>query len=130
MHSTRLPLAGSIASGSSHGRFSARSSRGRVGGRALMSLDPAIAELARLIAEAGRITLFTGAGISTESGIPDFRSPGGFWTRNRPIGFSEFVASEEAQREAWRRRFELEPLVREAKPNRVHSACAALSRQR
>ena len=94
-----------------------------------MSLDPAIAELARLITEAGRITLFTGAGISTESGIPDFRSPGGFWTRNRPIDFSEFVASEEAQREAWRRRFELEPLVREAKPNRGHRACAALVRQ-
>jgi NAD-dependent deacetylase len=94
-----------------------------------MSLDPAIAALAGLIAEAERITLFTGAGISTESGIPDFRSPGGFWTRNRPIDFAEFVASEEARREAWRRRFELEPVVRQAKPNRGHRACAALVRR-
>lgn len=88
--------------------------------------DPEIAALARLIAEAKRIALFTGAGISTESGIPDFRSPGGFWARNRPIDFSEFVASEGARREAWRRRFELEPLVRAATPNRGHRACAAL----
>ena len=94
-----------------------------------MSLDPAVTALARLIAEAERITLFTGAGISTESGIPDFRSPGGFWTRNRPIDFSEFVASEGARREAWRRRFELEPLVRAAEPNRGHRACAALVRR-
>ncbi len=91
--------------------------------------DPEIAALARLIGEAERIVLFTGAGISTESGIPDFRSPGGFWTRNRPIDFAEFIASEEARREAWRRRFELEPLVRAAAPNRGHRACAALVRE-
>ena len=91
-----------------------------------MSPDTEIAALARLIQKAERIALFTGAGISTESGIPDFRSRGGFWTRNRPIDFSEFVASEEARREAWRRRFELEPLVRAAQPNRGHRACAAL----
>ena len=91
-----------------------------------MTLDADIAALARLIGAAERIALFSGAGISTESGIPDFRSPGGFWTRNRPIDFAEFVASEAARREAWRRRFELEPLVRAAQPNRGHRACAEL----
>lgn len=94
-----------------------------------MTLDADIAALATLIAAAERIALFTGAGISTESGIPDFRSPGGFWARNRPIDFSEFVASEDARREAWRRRFELEPLVQAAQPNRGHRACAALVRR-
>lgn len=93
-----------------------------------MSSDLEVAVLARMIDQAQRIALFTGAGISTESGIPDFRSPGGFWSRNRPIDFAEFVGSEEARRESWRRRFELEPLVREAKPNRGHRACAELVR--
>jgi NAD-dependent deacetylase len=94
-----------------------------------MTLDAEIAALADLIAAAERVVLFTGAGISTESGIPDFRSPGGFWTRNRPIDFDEFLASEEARRETWRRRFALEPLVRAAQPNRGHRACAALVQQ-
>ena len=67
-------------------------------------MDADTAELRRLIEEASRIVVFTGAGISTESGIPDFRSPGGIWTRMRPIDFSEFLASEEARRESWRRR--------------------------
>jgi NAD-dependent deacetylase len=93
-----------------------------------MTADPEIAALARLIGRAERIALFTGAGISTESGIPDFRGPGGFWVRNRPIDFTDYVGSEEARREAWRRRFELEPLVRAAQPNRGHRACAALVR--
>ncbi|HBR47902.1 MAG TPA: NAD-dependent deacetylase, partial [Afipia sp.] len=65
--------------------------------------------LGDMIAEARTIVPFTGAGISTESGIPDFRSPGGLWTRNRPIPFGEFVASQEARDEAWRRRFAMEP---------------------
>ena len=94
-----------------------------------MTLNAETAALADLIAAARRVVLFTGAGISTESGIPDFRSPGGFWTRNRPIDFDEFLASEEARRESWRRRFELEPLVRAAQPNRGHRACAELVRQ-
>ncbi len=67
--------------------------------------DPDIAELRRMIEEAQRIVVFTGAGISTESGIPDFRSPGGIWTKMRPIDFSDFLASEEMRRELWRRRF-------------------------
>src|SRR3546814_2145645 len=62
-------------------------------------------DLARAIADARRIVVFTGAGISTESGIPDFRSPGGVWSRMKPIYFLDFVASEERRREAWTRTF-------------------------
>lgn len=91
--------------------------------------DPQIAELARLIADARRAVVFTGAGISTESGIPDFRSPGGIWTRMAPIDFADFLASEEARRETWRRRFAMEETFRAAVPNRGHRAVAALVRR-
>ena len=91
--------------------------------------DLDIAELARLIAKARRAVVFTGAGISTESGIPDFRSPGGIWTRMAPIDFADFLASEEARRETWRRRFAMEETFRAAAPNRGHRAVAALVRR-
>ena len=68
-------------------------------------------EFVSLIAGANRIALFTGAGISTESGIPDFRSPGGIWTKQAPIDFSDFMRSENARRETWRRRFAMEPIL-------------------
>ncbi len=89
-------------------------------------MDEAIAALRRLIEDARRVVVFTGAGISTESGIPDFRSPGGIWTRQNPIYFDKFLASEEARCETWRRRFEMEPILRAARPNRGHVAVAAL----
>jgi NAD-dependent deacetylase len=82
--------------------------------------------LGAMIAEASSIVPFTGAGISTECGIPDFRSPGGLWTRNRPIPFDEFVASSDARDEAWRRRFAMEPTFAAARPGRGHRALAAL----
>ncbi|HEV2301947.1 MAG TPA: Sir2 family NAD-dependent protein deacetylase [Stellaceae bacterium] len=91
-----------------------------------MDTEPALAEFRRLIARARRAVVFTGAGISTESGIPDFRSPGGIWTRMAPIDFSDFLASEEARRETWRRRFAAEETLRSARPNRGHRAVAAL----
>ncbi len=94
-----------------------------------MKPDPDIAELRRLIAEARRLVVFTGAGISTESGIPDFRGPGGIWTRLAPIDCGAFLASEEARREACRRKFASDGLVREAKPNRGHRAVAELVRR-
>ena len=62
-------------------------------------------DLARLIAAAQRITVFSGAGLSTESGIPDFRSPGGVWSQIKPIPFQEFIAKPERRVEAWRRAF-------------------------
>jgi NAD-dependent deacetylase len=94
-----------------------------------MPIDQEIAELARTIARARRAVVFTGAGISTESGIPDFRSPGGIWTRMAPIDFADFLASEEARRETWRRRFAMEETFRTAGPNRGHRAVAELVRR-
>lgn len=87
------------------------------------------AELKRLLATAKRVVVFTGAGISTESGIPDFRSPGGIWTQMAPIYFDEFIASQEARDETWRRRFAMEDIFRAAEPNRGHRAVDALVRR-
>jgi NAD-dependent deacetylase len=94
-----------------------------------MSDNPGTAALARMLAEAKRVVVFTGAGISTESGIPDFRSPGGIWTQMAPIYFDEFLASEEARRETWRRRFAMEDIFKTAEPNRGHRAVDALVRR-
>jgi NAD-dependent deacetylase len=91
--------------------------------------DRDIAQLCELIAQARRAVVFTGAGISTESGIPDFRSPGGIWTRMAPIDFADFLASEEARRETWRRRFAMEETFRAAAPNLGHRAVAELVRR-
>lgn len=85
-------------------------------------------EFEHLIEESTRIVAFTGAGISTESGIPDFRGPGGIWTKYRPIDFSEFVASEEARRESWRRKIGSDRTMGKAKPNRGHLALAEIRR--
>src|SRR5258708_3006702 len=82
--------------------------------------------LGNMIAEASSIVPFTGAGISTECGIPDFRSPGGLWTRNRPIAFDEFVSSAEARAEAWGRRFAMDWTCAAAKPGRGPRALASL----
>jgi NAD-dependent deacetylase len=91
-------------------------------------LDTAIAALRDLIEAAQRIVPFTGAGISTECGIPDFRSPGGLWTKNQPIPFDAFLASREMRDEAWRRRFAMEDNFAQAKPGRGHRALASLYR--
>ena len=83
--------------------------------------------LASLLRQARRAVVFTGAGISTESGIPDFRSPGGIWTRMMPIDFSDYVADPEARRESWRRRFEMEETWNQVRPNDGHRAVAELA---
>src|SRR6185437_8097093 len=92
-------------------------------------MDPDQTQLAQMIDTAERVAIFTGAGISTESGIPDFRSPGGTWTKQRPIEFSDFLQSDTARRETWRRRFEMEETLRRAAPNRGHRAVAELVRR-
>src|ERR1700759_1694152 len=89
-------------------------------------LRSGVERLGNMVAESSIIVPFTGAGISTECGIPDFRSPGGLWTRNRPIPYDEFVASQEARDEAWRRPFAMERPFAAAKPGRGHRALAAL----
>jgi len=88
----------------------------------------AIARLRGLVDDASIIVPFTGAGISTECGIPDFRSPGGKWTKMRPIDFSDFVASREMRDESWRRRFAMEAEFGGAAPGRGHRALASLYR--
>ena len=87
------------------------------------------ADLARMIADARRIVIFTGAGISTESGIPDFRSPGGVWSRMKPIQFQDFVASEDRRREAWDRAFSGRAGWVGREPNAGHLAVARLVAQ-
>jgi NAD-dependent deacetylase len=87
-----------------------------------------IDQLGDMIAQASCIVPFTGAGISTECGIPDFRSPGGLWTRNKPIDFGDFVADQDARDEAWRRRFAMEATFAAAQPGRGHRALSTLYR--
>jgi len=84
-------------------------------------------EFAARIRESDEIVVFTGAGISTESGIPDFRSPGGIWTRYRPVTFQEYMTSESARIEAWKRRLDGWEQYRNAKPNVGHYFVQALS---
>jgi NAD-dependent deacetylase len=91
-------------------------------------IETAIDRLQELVEGARVIVPFTGAGISTECGIPDFRSPGGLWTKNRPIPFDEFLASQDMRNEAWRRRFAMEPHFAGARPGRGHLALASLYR--
>src|SRR6185295_20027635 len=93
-----------------------------------LNLQSAIERLGGLLAQAKNGVAFTGAGISTESGIPDFRSPGGTWTKNQPIPFDEFLASQEMRDESWRRRFAMEEHFGGAKPGRGHLALASLHR--
>ncbi|MFC3067981.1 SIR2 family NAD-dependent protein deacylase [Phenylobacterium soli] len=83
-------------------------------------------DLARLIDEARRVVVFTGAGISTESGIPDFRSPGGVWSRMKPIYFQEFVSDPDKRREAWSRAFSGRAGWTGRAPNQGHHAVARL----
>ena len=90
-------------------------------------LDDSVEQLAALLADAQRIVFFTGAGISTESGIPDFRSPGtGLWNQIKPIQFQDFIGSEEVRTESWRRRFTGERLMENAQPNKGHLSVARL----
>ena len=91
-------------------------------------LETAIARLRELVGQANDVLAFTGAGISTECGIPDFRSPGGIWTKMRPIEFDAFLASQAMRDESWRRRFVMEEQFGGAKPGRGHLALASLYR--
>lgn len=88
-------------------------------------MDP-LAVARRLVDESRAIVAFSGAGISTPSGIPDFRSPGGVWTRHQPVLYPDFLASEDARRRYWAARREMYADFRHAKPNAAHLALARL----
>jgi NAD-dependent deacetylase len=83
-------------------------------------------EFAKLIVHSSRAVIFTGAGISTESGIPDFRSPGGVWSKMKPIQFQDFVADPKIRHESWRRKFDRLDGLANALPNSGHFAVAKL----
>jgi NAD-dependent deacetylase len=86
-------------------------------------------ELAREIRNRGEIVFFTGAGISTESGVPDFRSPGGIWTKYSPVYFDDFVSSEEARVRYWMMKRETHELYKNVEPNIGHRSIAAFEQR-
>lgn len=92
-------------------------------------MDSDISDLIDLLRDARRAVVFTGAGISTESGIPDFRSPGGIWTKMMPVQFQDYLADPAARRVSWERRFEMEETWNAVKPNAGHLAVAELVRR-
>jgi NAD-dependent deacetylase len=96
----------------------------------MIAADLKIAQerLQDLVGAARMVLPFTGAGISTECGIPDFRSPGGLWSKNQPIPFDVFLSSQEMRDESWRRRFAMEEHFSAARPGRGHLALASLYR--
>ena len=87
--------------------------------------DEINALLEELLKSPGAVAL-TGAGVSTDSGIPDYRSQGGLWDRYHPITFQEFLACEDSRREYWRRKKEVYPAIRAARPGPVHNALKRL----
>ena len=89
-------------------------------------IEAAAQSLALHVRRAKAFVVLTGAGMSTECGIPDFRSPGSPWLSNPPMPFDRFLASEEARREAWRRKFALDDHHRGALPGEGHRALARL----
>ncbi len=90
-------------------------------------MDETAGRLAALIDGARHLVAFTGAGVSTECGVPDFRSPGSPWLRYPPIGFQAFVSDAAQRVEAWRRKFAMDDLYAGARPGRVHHALRDLA---
>ena len=91
-------------------------------------MDAKIKLIAAKIKQRGKNIVFTGAGISTESGIPDYRSQGGIWDKFRPVYFDEFMSSRESREEYWRKWKELYKDITRAEPNAGHESIAKLNR--
>ena len=89
-------------------------------------MEAEIEKIAEKMAGGGVNVVFTGAGISTESGIPDYRSNGGIWDKFRPVYFNEFMSSRKSRQEYWRRWIELYGGLLKAGPNPAHAAVADL----
>lgn len=89
-------------------------------------MNPEVEKIAAKLSEGGKNVFFTGAGISTESGIPDYRSQGGLWQKYQPVYFDDFMNEKSARVEYWRRQIEQYPAMSTAKPNRAHMALFAL----
>jgi NAD-dependent deacetylase len=90
-------------------------------------MNDKIIRIAEKIKEGGKNVVFTGAGISTESGIPDYRSQGGIWDKFRPVYFDEFMSSKDSRVEYWRRWEELYQGITQAVPNPAHMSLARLN---
>lgn len=91
-------------------------------------MDPKIVKFSQFISHAGRVVVLTGAGISTESGISDYRSKGGLWQRFQPVTLQEFLLEEEKRREYWKHKFELLESLQTARPNEGHRAIVDLDK--
>src|SRR3989442_1069365 len=93
-----------------------------------MDMDTNSARLVRYLRGAHRMLIFTGAGISTSSGIPDFRGPQGIWSRRKPVYYQDFMASEAARIEHWDYKLEGWAAMSAAQPNVVHQAIVKLEK--
>ena len=95
----------------------------------MLTLQDQLQDAVELMQEAHKIVVLTGAGISTESGIPDFRSPGSIWLENPPVSYPDFIHKPEARRRYWKTRRTLSNQVRTARPNAAHYALVELERR-
>jgi len=93
---------------------------------AMLNLQELMVDAAELLQHAYRIVVLTGAGISTESGIPDFRSPGSIWQAAPPVNYRDFISKPEARQQYWQTRRNLSAKVAQARPNAAHYALVAL----
>ena len=109
------------------GRCLVRGTPASHAGTARLRMRSDAERLAELLLNAGDsgTVVFTGAGVSTESGIPDFRSPAGIWTRYAPIDYSDYLSDPELRRESWRRGLHTYPPIAAAEPNGAHLAISA-----
>ncbi len=90
------------------------------------NLDAKIKRVAEKIKTSNRLVVFTGAGISTESGIPDYRSQGGIWDKFQPVYFDDFMSSKQARIKYWQQRLDMEKSLSTSAPNMGHNAIAML----
>lgn len=96
---------------------------------ATLGLQELLSDAAELLQQARKIVVLTGAGISTESGIPDFRSPGSIWQVTPPVHYRDFIDKPEARQQYWQTRRNLSSRVAQARPNAAHYALTALDRR-